>query len=69
MQHSYKKLSLEFEEFRTCAKFWKKFEQHLEKEPRAIKIIDEDHVECWLHTVDVHLGKLFEVYIGIFVGL
>uniref|UniRef100_A0A7E4UZB5 DHC_N2 domain-containing protein n=1 Tax=Panagrellus redivivus TaxID=6233 RepID=A0A7E4UZB5_PANRE len=60
MEFSHVQMPKEFEQFRTCAKYWQRFGEHLKSEPRVLKLLTEKHVKCWIRLADRHLSKLIQ---------
>uniref|UniRef100_A0AC35EWC0 Dynein heavy chain linker domain-containing protein n=1 Tax=Panagrolaimus sp. PS1159 TaxID=55785 RepID=A0AC35EWC0_9BILA len=67
MQYSHDKMPKEFLQFRTCAKYWQRFGEHIKNDSRVLKILSEKHAKCWIRLSQSHLHKLIngvKVYFG-----
>ncbi|CAD5220685.1 unnamed protein product [Bursaphelenchus xylophilus] len=57
MRHSSQKVIDEFEEFRTCTKYFRRLSRYVDEERFVIKIIDGKHINCWLDLAQKHLDR------------
>ncbi|CAD5214708.1 unnamed protein product [Bursaphelenchus okinawaensis] len=57
MKHSSQKILEEFEEFRTCSKYFRRLARYVDEERYVIKIIEGKHIVCWIELAQKHLNK------------